>query len=138
MTKRQHTEYSHRRELQDAGLTVTKADALHYNHGSETFKHELGKLAAARVLKENNYRICSEVETPDGNEIDVLGYATEDKDCIAVELETSPTDETESVNLEKYVYGLPVRECFTVNIGPMPMHGLEAVEYIADEIGFEV
>lgn len=133
MSKRQHIERQHRRELQDAGFRVDKPDYVAFNSGSETFKHAQCKFVAAWSLHEQGYRVASEVEMPDG-EIDVLGYATEDKDCIAVECETSPTEEVIKDKLDRYVYNQPVRDMFLMNVNEMPLNGLEATEWVRDQL----
>lgn len=133
MTKRERNEYEQRRTLQNAGVRVDKRDVIQPNHGSETFKHKLGKLAVAHVLEERGYRYDSEVEVPDG-EIDMLGYANAEKDCIAVEIETSPTQEVITNKIERYVENLPIRECFVLNANEIPMDGMEAVEYVKEQL----
>lgn len=125
-------EYRARRELQDCDIRVRQDDSVEFNSGSETQKHYLAKCAAAWVLKERGYRLNSEVVVPDG-EIDIIGYNGPDNDCIAVECETSPTDEVISDKVGRYLIG-PIRDIFVINVGEVPTDFLEAVEYIRGEI----
>jgi len=133
MTKRERDEFEQRRELQDAGIRVDKRDVIEPNHGSETFKHKLAKLAVSHVLEERGYRYDSEVEVPAG-EIDMLGYANQEKDCIAIECETSPTDEVISDKIDRYVTNLPIRDCFVINVSELPLDGMEAVAYVREQL----
>lgn len=133
MTKRDYDEYSHRRELQDCNFKLQKRDAVAFNSGSETLKHAVAKLISAWYLKKKGYRVDTEVEMPNG-EIDVVGYAKEGA-AIAVECETSPTEDIISDKLERYVHGQPIRECFIINVSEMPTDMLDALGYIQEEIG---
>lgn len=125
-------EYRARRELQDCDIRVRQDDSVEFNSGSETQKHYLAKCAAAWVLHERGYRLNSEVVIPNG-EIDIIGYNGPDNDCIAVETETSPTEDVVTEKLDKYLIG-PIRDVFIINVNEVPTDFIEAVEYIRNEI----
>lgn len=132
-SKRQQQEYEQRRELQNQGWDVSKRDAVAFNAGSENQRHVFCKLAVAWVLKEREYRIDSEVEMGNGT-VDIVAYGREDRDMIAVEVETSPVEEVVQDKLERYYHGEPVREVFVLNVSEMPNGIQEAVEWARGEL----
>lgn len=132
--KRAWDEYSHRRELQSAGWKVDQADKIEFNSGSETVRHAVCKTVAAMYLKqEKGLRVDSEVEHSERGEIDVIGYSGEGA-AIAVECETSPTDDVVGDKLERYVEGTPFRDMFLLNVTEMPENIMDAYEWVGDNL----
>lgn len=127
--KRRKIEYSHRRELQNADIRVEQRDVIEPNHGLETWEHQVAKLAAAYIVSERGYRYDSEVEVPQG-EIDVLAYASTDRDCFAIECETNPTDDVIRDKRRRYVEGLPIRDVFVIDVGNLPETHAETLDYV--------
>lgn len=134
VTKRQRDEYTSRRAIQDAGWRIGQEDKVAFNSGSETVRHATCKLLVGHYLKhEKGYRIDSEVEHEDRGEIDIAAYALEGAP-IAVECETSPTEEVIKDKLERYVYGTIFRECHVVNVTEMPDNIMEAYEWVSNQL----
>jgi len=77
MTKRQEQYLAWRKELDKCGWDVTKVDSVQFNSGSETLHHLLAKTATAYILKQNGYRVDSEVEHPERGEIDIIAIPCE-------------------------------------------------------------
>jgi len=133
MTKRQYDDWKARQQLTDAGWNVSKTDSIQFNAGSETFRHLVAKSAAAFYLKhEQNYRVDSEVKHSERGEIDILAW--NEKDIIAVECETSPTEEVIRGKLERYHEGTPIRDVFVLNVTEMPEEILPAYEWVSSQI----
>lgn len=130
-TRRDYDEISTRKQLQAAGWDVQKQDSVKFNHGSETIDHLLCKLLTAYTLREQGYRVDTEVQMGSG-EVDVLAYSGEDK--FVVECETDPTTEVVSEKVGAYVRGEPVRECFVLPVDQMPLDMKAAQEWIAQEL----
>jgi len=135
MTKREHEESTHRRELQDAGWHVIKRDSVAFNSGSETAQHAVCKMLVAHYLKhEQGYRIDSEVEHEDRGEIDIVAYGVSDEPAFAVECETSPTEDVIKDKVERYVYNTPMRDVFVLNVTEMPSEIMEAYAWVSDNL----
>jgi len=133
MNKRTRREWEHRDTLKKAGWKVPKRDAVAFNGGtSESAAHFFAKCAVAFVLKQDGYRVASEVEGPTG-EIDVVGYGTEDEP-IAVEVETNPSEEVVQDKLSRYVHGQPFRDMFLLDVDELPETFDEAVEWVREEL----
>jgi len=132
MNVRTQREFHHRKTLRDAGWDVPQRDSVAFNGGSETPEHFFAKAAVAYVLKQDGYRVASEVEGPTG-EIDVVAYGTDDEP-IAVEVETSPTDEVVQDKLERYVHGQPFRDMFLLDVDELPATFDEAVEWARGQL----
>jgi len=64
--KRTRDEYRSRRAIQDAGWKLDKTDKVEFNDGSETLRHAECKLRVAWFLRQQGYRVDSEIEGPDG------------------------------------------------------------------------
>ena len=135
MTKRNKTEYVWRNELKKCGWDVHKRDSIAFNSGSETTKHIVCKTLAAKVLKERDYRIDSEVVHPERGEVDIVGYPTVDGlKPIAVECETAPTDDVIQDKLNRYFDGTPFSEVFVINVSDMPVDMLKAKAWVEDQL----
>jgi len=116
--------------LSQAGWDVDKQDAIKFNSGSETGKHQHAKVATAHILRNAGYRIDTEVTHPERGEIDVVAIPTkESQEPFAVELETSPTPETTQDKLERYYDGTPFVECYVVNLSKV---GTDVIEMRAE------
>jgi len=85
------------------------------------------------VLKQEGYRVASEVTKDGVGEIDVIGYGTED-DPIAVECETDISDDVVRDKLERYVWGEPYRDLFVVGVDELPAERDAALEYVRESI----
>jgi len=131
--KRTHDEYRHRHVLRRNGWDVPKTDAVAFNSGSETPEHYFAKCVVAYVLKDQGYRIATEVEKEGVGEIDVIAYGTEDEP-IAVEVETNPSDEVVKDKLSRYVQGEPYRDMFLLNVDEMPATWSEAIDWVEGEL----
>lgn len=128
-------------ELSRHGWECDWADSVKFNAGGagETAKHLHAKLATARVLKKNDYRISTEVEHAERGEIDVIAIPkNDDQKPFAVELETSPTEEVVNDKLERYYEGTPFAECWVLTVNEMPMDIMEMEQHIATELGLEI
>jgi hypothetical protein len=133
MNKRTRQEYDHRTTLRDAGWAVSQQDMVAFNSGSETLDHYCAKALAAWVLKQEGYRVGSEVEKDGVGEIDVIGYGTDDPP-IAVECETDISDEVIRDKLERYVWGEPFRDLFVVAVDELPAERDAALEYVRESV----
>ncbi|MDL0127041.1 hypothetical protein [Halobacterium salinarum] len=133
MTKRARIEYDGRQALQDAGWQLRKRDAVAFNGGSETDAHLLAKTLVAAVLRDQGYRIDTEVEKDDVGEIDVVAYGGEGPP-FAVEVETNPTQEVISDKLSRYYEGEPYRDVFVIDPSEMPDSISGAREFVEGEL----
>jgi len=125
--------------LDRAGWDVQKQDAIKFNSGSETARHQHAKLATARVLKHNQFRIDTEITHPSRGEIDCVAIPTQsDQKPFAVELEHSPTPDIVEDKLDRYYNGTPFTEVFVLNLNNAPVDCLELEEWIAEELGLEL
>lgn len=132
MNARTRREFEQRKVLRDAGWDVPKRDAVAFNSGSETLEHFLCKAIAAYELRDQGYRVASEVEGI-GGEIDLVAYGTEDPP-IAIEAETNPTDDVVSQKLEQYVWNQPFRDMFLLDVGSFPTHIYEARGWVSEQL----
>lgn len=135
MNSRQWEAY---RQLERAGVTLERPNSIRWNAGgeSETIKHIVGKVLVGTVGLRNDYRVNSEVEVEDG-EIDVLLFGNPDRLTYAVELETSPTDETIRSKIERYVTPYPIQDIQVLNLNDMPMDIVDAYAWVADVLGLD-
>jgi len=130
--KRQYDEFSQRRELQNCGWDVRQKDSIAFNSGSETVKHAVCKMLVGFVLREQGYRVDSEVSKDGVGDIDVVGYGN--KPPIAVECETSPTEEVIDDKLDRYYHNEPFRECFVLNVSEIPVDMLDAYGWVKEQL----
>lgn len=129
--------YSELRDLQNYGWNARKESYIKPNNGSETFRHQVAKLAAFHVLRANGYIVNSEVENDGtGREIDILAYGNPDRLTYAVECETSPTRETIERKVDYYVGG-PIQDILVVNVSQMDGNIVDALGYVSNELGME-
>lgn len=130
--KRRYQEYADRTELSKCGWNVTKASR--YNSGSETLAHAVCKVLVGHYLTHIKGRnVCFEATHGERGEIDVLAWGNEDTP-IAVECETSPTDDVINDKIDRYVKGTPIRECFVLNPNEMPENYFKAFEWIENQL----
>jgi|GEM_PF-2168064 len=125
MNARTHREFEHRQLLQDHYWEISKRDAVAFNSGSETFAHFMAKAALAWTLKQQGYRVGSEVAKDGAGEIDVVAYGGQDPP-VAVECERGMTDDVMADKLSRYVDGEPFRDMYPVDVDEMP--DVEALE----------
>jgi RecB family endonuclease NucS len=134
MTKRKRDEYRARRDIQDAGWRIEQQDKVAWNSGSETARHMVCKTLAGHYLKhEQGYRIVSEVEHSDRGEIDIVAYSL-DGAPIAIECETSPTDEVVQDKVDRYVHGTIFRDVFVINVSEMPENIMDAYSWVSEQL----
>jgi len=132
--KRTRQEYDWRKELSKHGWNVHKRDGIAWNSGSETLRHFVCKAIVAHYLKhEKGLRVDSEVAHAERGEIDVIAYGG-DGNPIAVECETSPTEEIVSDKLSRYYDGTPFREVFVLNVNNMPLDIMDAYEWVHEQL----
>jgi len=131
MSKRDRLLRGQLKELEENGWKVNKDDAIRFNSGSETLSHLMVKTVAAKVLKDQGYRVDTEVEMPDG-EVDVLGYS--EHDMIVVECERDPDSNTFSSKLNRYIHGQPPRDMFWIDVENVPGTVGEAYDYITEQL----
>lgn len=124
------------RELKDWSVEVSKTNSIEFNSGSETGKHVIAKALVGHIGVINGYRVSSEVECSNG-EIDVVLWGVDDRLSLAVECETSPTEETIQSKLERYVKETPLDEIVVINVTEMPDNYHDALGYVADELGLD-
>lgn len=116
--------------LSQAGWDADKVDAVKFNTGSETAKHQHAKVATAHILRDAGYRIDTEVVHPERGEIDLIAIPTKDsQEPFAVEFETSPTPEKTQDKLERYYEGTPFTECYIVHLSEV---GTDVIEMRKD------
>lgn len=125
------------RELQDHGVKTSKTNKIEYNAGSETHRHAQAKATVGYLGLQNGYRVDSEVSVPDGS-IDVLLWGNRDRLTLAVECETSPTEEVIESKLQRYVRDVgPIDDMFVLNLNEMPENRLDALEWAREQLGLE-
>ena len=130
-------QYQFYRQLKNAGVELSKHNQIKPNDGSETFAHLVAKAAVMQLGLANGYRVASEVEVSHG-QVDCLLWGNPERLTLAVEVETSPTEETKQDKLSRYVHQQPaIDDMILVNVTQMPMHMLEALDYVSKKIGLE-
>jgi hypothetical protein len=122
------------RELKDHAVEVHKHNQIKFNSGSETIPHVVGKALVGHIGRVNGYRVSSEVSVPDG-EIDVVLWGHDERLSYAVELETSPTQDTIDSKLERYVHSTPLDDMILINLSDMPVDAIHAVDFLREELG---
>jgi len=131
MNKRQKDIYDGTKELQRAGWGFDKSHR--YNDGSSTVAHATCKNLAGHYLEhEHGYHVGFEVEHESRGEVDVIGVR--ENDIIAVEAETSPTQDVVDDKLSRYVEGTPIRDMFLLNVNKLPAEWMEAYKWIDSQI----
>lgn len=119
MNARARQEFEHRKTLQNAGWDVPQSDGVRFNSGSETLEHFLAKATIAWVLKQDGYRVASEVTKDGAGEIDLIAYGTDDPPVV-VEAETNWQDGVLADKVSRYVKGEPYRDILPVEVTEMP------------------
>lgn len=133
MNKRTRREWEHRDALKQAGWDVPQQDMVAFNSGSETVEHFLCKAILAFQLKQQGFRVASEVEGPDGQVADLIAYGTEDPP-VAVETETNLSDEVIQKKVGQYVNGQPMRDVLPIDVDQMPENIHEAREWAGGQL----
>jgi hypothetical protein len=133
--KRAHNEYKHRRELQSAGWRVDKTDKIEFNGGEESLRHIECKARVAWYLREQGYRVDSEVVGPDGQELDIAAYGLSDEPPFGVECVTGLTEDVTEQKLEQFYHNTPFAECYLLEVTEMPDTPADAIDWIQDRLG---
>jgi hypothetical protein len=133
MTKRQREEYTGRKELQDAGWQLSKADRL--NSGSETARHATIKMLAGHYLShELGYRAGFELMMSNGI-VDVVGYGNSQRlSPVVVEIETGLTDDMKAKKINQYYRDEPIEEIYFLNPTEAPGEIMEAYKWVSEQI----
>lgn len=113
-------EYDHRQTIKNEGWGLNQRDSIAFNGGKDTesLQHFLAKAAIGWVLKQEGFRVSSEVEGPTGI-IDIVAYGTEDVP-VAVEVERDLKDDVMQDKLERYCRSQPFRDVLPVDVDTMP------------------
>lgn len=136
MSKRDKTIYSEYRELNRQGINIPNTNpVLCTRHGeSEKLNHRVAKTVAASVLADDGYRTHSEVETYEGDEMDVIGYGHPDRNPIVIELENSLDERTKEKKMSQYLIG-DIREVYVIDLDNAPSDPHELKEHIQSVTG---
>jgi len=131
--------YEPYRYLQDSGVDVSKERiGLRFNAAgaSESSKHVVAKALVSYVAsRDYGYMTDSEVETVNGDEIDVLLWGVSDRLTYAVELETSPTEEVKKSKLNKYVHQIDaIDDMILINLNELPLELPYQVQFIREQL----
>lgn len=117
---------------------VGQTNHVGFNTGSETIPHLLGKALVGYIGLQNGYRVDSEVPVSEGS-IDMLLWGHKYRHTIAVELETSPTEQTIESKLTRYVQrNQTIDDMLVINVGDIPVDMIEAAQFISNELGLEL
>lgn len=125
------------RQLKDSGVDLQKQNQIRFNSGSETIPHLCCKAIAAHIAHANGYRVSSEVEVPNG-EIDLVIWGHDSRLSYAVEVETSPTQETIDSKVDRYVHQTPIDDIIIIKPNNVPNDMVDATEFIANEMGLDM
>jgi len=123
------------RELHNNGWNVNKTNQIRPNSGSETVKHLVAKALVAHAGLQAGYKVDSEVSHSHRGEIDILLYGLSQRLTLAVEVETSPTDETVQDKVDRYVNNTPIDDLVLVNVTELPTDMLDAYGEIKEVLG---
>ena len=135
--KRRKAKYDAYQNLTNHGVNVQKEDQIRPNPGSETFPHEVAKLAVAHIGKANDYWVSSEVEMPHGR-ADIVLWGNPDRLTYVVELETGWLEETKTEKLQQYVLDQPgIDDMLTVEVTDLPEHTMDILDNVSKQIGLE-
>jgi hypothetical protein len=127
------------RELHNAGVPVQKHDTLRPNAGSETFRHQVAKLAVLNIGKANDYFVSSEVQLSNGYEADMILWSNPDRLTYVVECETGWTDETTAKKIERYVQPYsPIDDMLKVEVNDVPENSLDILGNVSDQLGLDL
>lgn len=135
--KRRNSKYESYQNLTSAGVNVQKEDQIRPNPGSETFRHEVAKLAVAHIGKANDYWVSSEVEMMNGR-ADIVLWGNPERLTYVVELETGWTEDTKSEKLQQYVLDQPgIDDMLTVEVTDLPGDTMDILDNVSNQIGLE-
>lgn len=139
--KRRYDKHKRYQELTSHGVHVQKHDQIRPNAGSETFRHEIAKLAVGHIGKANDYWVASEVEIEqpgdtEDKEADIILWGDPERLTYAVECETGWTKETKAEKLDQYVYTNPVIEdMLTVEVNDLPKRSMDILDNVSHQLG---
>jgi len=139
--KRDHAEFSQRRDLESAGWRVEKGRGIRPNDGydgTENDAHFFVKCVVGWHLIQNGYRVDSEVSKDGVGEIDVIGYGKAGGPPIAVECETDLTQNVRETKLEQFYHNEPFAEVYLLEVNKIPTAWHQAREYVQNELGGEL
>lgn len=136
MSNKDKKQFEQYQNLTRRGIELQQYNQIRPNGGSETFKHLVAKCAVAHIAINNGYKVASEVEISDGSEIDILMWGKPDSIVWAVECETSPTEDVKQDKLTRYVKSQPgIDDMVLINVSEMPAQLVEALGYVANQLG---
>jgi hypothetical protein len=104
------------------------------NAGSETVRHFVCKALVVYYLRQQGLRVTTEAAHGDRGTVDVLCHGPEDGAPYAVEVETSPKEETIREKHDKYIQNSPLREMFVLNVSEMPENILDAYAWVETQL----
>jgi len=124
-------------ELRRAGWKMHKPNQIRFNGGSETAIHATAKLLCGFAGAQAGFRVASEVgHERRPAEVDVILHSHSDRiSPVAVECETSPTEDVIQDKMDRYIRGSVLKELYVINVTEMPENILDAYGYVQDEIG---
>jgi hypothetical protein len=139
MDRTQYTDY---RTLQDSGVKLSKQNQIQPNAGSETIKHLVAKTLVGYIGLVNGYKVDSEVEIVKHSEtigeVDCLLWGHPKRLTTAVEVETSPEENTMQDKKMRYIDGTAIQEIQVINVTELPLDMIEGAEQIGDELGLNL
>ena len=128
-----------RKSLESRGYQIDRDNAIKPNAGSETDGHIHAKVATARVLWANGFKIDTEVPLKrNGSEryLDLLGYGCVGRNPVGIELETDLTDEKEERYRELY-HVEPMKEIYCINLNSLSWDCRKMAVRIAEKLGLD-
>ena len=121
--------------LKQHGWQPQRHNQVRFNGGSETVKHSVAKMLVAHAGSQAGYRVASEVTHETRGDIDVLLYGHTDRLTLAVEVETSPTDDVIQDKVDRYIRDTPIDDLALVNVSTLPTEMLDAYGEIKEVLG---
>jgi len=94
-------------------------------------------MLVAHAATNAGYRVASEVEHGSRGEIDVLIYGHPDRLTLAVECETSPTDDVIEDKVDRYIRDTPIDDLALVNVSTLSTDMLDALGEIKEVLGLD-
>lgn len=121
--------------IQRYGWELQRQNQVRLNSGSETVKHCVAKMLAAHAGHQAGYRVASEVRHEQRGEIDVLLYGHDERITLAVECETSPTDDVIEDKVDRYIRNSPIEDIAVINVTQLPTDMHEAYCDVLEVLG---
>jgi len=97
--------------------------------------HAVAKMLAGFAGSQAGYRVSSEVTHTGRGEIDVLLWGHEDRLTLAVECETSPTDEIVEDKVDRYVRDTPIDDLALINVTELPDSIMDSYASVCEVLG---